>query len=373
MKLWLFECKKVVWTPKFVWIAVLFIAAIGALLFRNILLEDYIEDKTKKEIDAFIQESDSLDSSYKLTLERLGGKDEETEKLQEMNNETRDILLDLKDVVATDNWQAWLTMENEFVTQIRDFRTEGGDHSLPGEDISYALALNNTLLSKEIPPEYENYSYSYPNFLKQAIDLFITFVSFILIALLLGELLTGEFEKQSINLLFTQPNKRTHIIWSKFSCALGVYIIMTGLLMLTATLVSKAFGHSGTFQYPVIIEKSGALTSIPIVDYIYQALIINAVVVIFIIALYLYYSLIFKQTLTALFALLATVAAGYGLTMIVTWRPLYWLNPFQYVLAEDAILLQNNAEWYQGIPVTLLIGVVLVLLSAQKIKTVKVN
>lgn len=147
-----------------------------------------------------------------------------------------------------------------------------------------------------------------------------------------------------------------------------VYLIITGVFLITATAVSLIGGTEGTFDYPVVIEQDGILHTVTILDYISQGLILSGTMIIFIMALYLFYSLLLKHTMSALFALLGALLIGYVVTVFITWPIFSWLKTFQYLLAKDAVLYQNDQVWYQAIPITVLLSVVLLIITAQKIK-----
>src|SRR5699024_3914985 len=108
-------------------------------------------------------------------------------------------------------------------------------------------------------------------------------------------------------------------------------------------------------------------------DYILLALAIIIPTILYILSLVLFYSHLFKATLPTLFALILTIGSVFFLTILIPRTGLIWLNPFQYVIAMDAILFQNDRVWYQGIPVLLILTVVFYSLSLQKIKTSKLN
>src|SRR5699024_150782 len=159
-------------------IMILFIVAIAFLLFRNILLEDHVLDEAKSDVQFFISISEGKDTMFMQILK--SNPDDETEKLQEMNLDILDTLRKLQSVTATPEWREWLQLENEFISQVQNFQDEDGDYPLSKNDMDYTLILNNYLLTEDIPLEFDNYSYSYQNFLKQTIVWLFIFRYFIL-------------------------------------------------------------------------------------------------------------------------------------------------------------------------------------------------
>ncbi|MFD2045383.1 ABC transporter permease [Ornithinibacillus salinisoli] len=173
----------------------------------------------------------------------------------------------------------------------------------------------------------------------------------------MGEIITREFENRSINLLFTLPLNRTKLIWSKYFSALTISIFTFIFIIAVGLLIGKLFGAEGTFAYPVLIEKDGHFYYMSTVHYL-----------LFVIALYMFYSLVFKHLLGALLAIVATLIGGYQLGNLTNWIPFSWINPFQYTIPKEAILYQNNQLFYQGIPVTLLVTLLLIVVSILRIK-----
>ena len=159
-------------------------------------------------------------------------------------------------ILKTDDWESKLTLQNEILMQTVEYKEEGGDHPLSYKEISHTLALNQKLLDEGIMPEHETYSIAWPNFMKQVVDLFISLGALIIILLLIGETLSSEFENHLINLLFTQPLKKTQIIMSKFWSSVILYLFTTVILLASTMVIGFVFGEKGTFNYPLLIEKT---------------------------------------------------------------------------------------------------------------------
>ncbi|MDY0407900.1 hypothetical protein [Paracerasibacillus soli] len=228
-------------------------------------------------------------------------------------------------------------------------------------------------MTENIPPEFENYSIALPNFLKQAVNLFVTYGALIILILLISEMLATEYEGRSILLLFTQPLNRAHIITTKMGSALlGYFIVFIGLIGASVS-IGKLLGTDGSFQYPVIFEQDGNLQLMTIYDYMQKIIILHIIVIIFVTTLYLFFSLLIKQTLPTLFTLIGTLLAGYALTTFLPWKSLAWVNPFMSMLPADAILYQNNQVWYQAVPITMVVAIVLYVISMMIIRNSKVE
>jgi ABC-2 type transport system permease protein len=351
---------------------VLLILSIIILFVRNIMYQTYIEKEEKQKIEEYIKTSQSSLSLYLDALER-NPKDEEAKKLLQIIDPILESLYELRDLVATNDWQKKLTLENKFLNHLYALKKSGSDNPLSYTEINHKIALNQKLLDEDIIPEHETYSIALPNFMKQIIDFYTSFGAIIIILLLIGDILSSEFENRSIHLLFTQPLKKTHIINSKFFNSLIVYLFTTCIILITTIIIGLIFGEKGSFAYPILIEKNHSVDYLTITDYMIQSIIVTSVTVIMVFSLCMLYSLLLKHTLATLFVLFGTLLGGYILTLFITWKPFAWINPFQYLLPENTIVLQNEHVWYQGIPITVLLTVVFYLISLLKIRSSKME
>lgn len=373
MKHFRFEFKNLILTKKFLIALALLIAAVSLLFYRNILFQDYAKEQEMKELDTYIKYHRDKDYSYDRHLAETPG-DKEVQVKQELNDEVLQSALIWSSTRSRDeDWQLTVQSEINFLEQVIGYLDMGEEHLLDHEEIMYRITLNNEFLDRNIPPEYENYSIALPNFTKQIIDLFVMYGSFFIVLLLISELLSYEFESRSILFQFTQPLNRANIIISKFFSAIALYIIVTIIMLLTSVTATSIFGTKGYFDYPILAEFDGVLQSIPIADYLIYALIANAVIIIFMIALYLLYSVLTQHTLLSLFLTAITIVFGHFLTTFINWDPVAWISPFRPALSMEFVTLQNNQTWFQSIPITLILTIVILIMAILKIRTAKVE
>lgn len=284
-----------------------------------------------------------------------------------------DQLYDLAAVASTDEWERKLALQNEIYTHTIAYTNGGGDNPLSFKEISNRIALNEQLIKEGIQPEHATYSITMPNFMKQIVDLFIHFGALIILLLMIGETLASEYEQHSISLLFTQPLKKTQIIMSKFWSAVVLYVFMTGLVLLATAVIGLLFGEKGTFNYPVLIERDGAIEFINLTSYMSKGILLVSVVIIMVIPLYLLYSLLLKQTLATLAVLLGTLLVGYGISIFLSGPIFTWLNPLSNLLPSEMILNQNGQVWYQTVPISIILIILFYWIARRKIKTSKIN
>jgi ABC-2 type transport system permease protein len=368
MKLLSFELKKIVFSKKFLYILLGILIGVVFLMARNILFESYIQKEYREQIDELL-EINFANAKIHQSILKDDPENEEQIELQRLNSEMINNLYERRNQLKPTQFRERLRLENAYYSAAELYKQKGGDHALSFQEISYTLALNEKLLESDIPPEHETYSRAFPNFIKQVVDLFANLGVIIIIILLIGEILSSEFENRSIHLLFTQPLKRSHIITSKFWSAVILYVITTVFLFFVTFIIGYVFGYQGTFNYPIVMEVNHTIELISIADYLQLTIIVVTSSIVLMISLCLLISLLFKHTLPTLFALLGLLLLGYIAGTYISWNKVAWFNPFQYVLPEKVILYQNESAWWQGLPVVLLLTVLFYLVARRKIKT----
>jgi len=365
-----FELKKHIFNKKFFILSTLLIVCVLLLFSRNFVFQSYIPKEQLQEIDNYIKTSQKNGTQYEEVLKNEPN-NEEIKQLQKLNYMMINILYDWRNTRSSNDWKSNLQLENDFLTVALQFKELGGDFPLSQTEMNRTITFNEKLLELNIKPEHENYSIALPNFLKNVIDLLMNFGAFILIILFIGDTLSSEYENRTANLLYTQPLNKANIINAKFITSIFVYLISVLLIIIITFITTYLFGKKGTFSYPVMIERNQSLDFISIGDYILQGMTIVTCLVLLLISLLLFFSLLVKHTLTTIFLVMVTFALGYMISLI-NWNILYWVNPFQYLLASDKILIQNEYVWYQGIPSALLITMIFYIINIVKIKSSRV-
>ena len=371
MKLLIFELKKMIFDKKFLYLSLILIAGVSLLFFRNLLFESYIEREEQQKIDSYILTSQSHKTGYEVVLESKPD-DEAMQLLYALNNEMLDRLLQIRNLISSEDWQSKLLLENEFLQYTKEFKDNDGSFPIPNEEIEETIAMNSKLLEENIRPEHPTYTTALPNFLKIITGLFVNLGAIIIIFLFVGDILSTEFENRSIQFLYTQPLNKLSIVSSKWISSVLAYLFIVVMIYGTTIGLCLAFGDAGTFNYPVLIELNYQLEFITTREYIQQSAIIVSVTVLLVISLNILYSLLFKHTLASMFATVGTLLIGYLLTFI-PWRFLFWFNPFQYVIGDARIYNQNITDWYQGVAVGLFISIIIFTVSLLRIKYSKIE
>ena len=369
MRLFQFELKKIVFGKRFLYLIAFLILCIGALFLRNYIFQVTIEQEREEHILSAIRECQQNISQLQLTIAKDPGDEIAKEKIARIE-EIVNTLFDVRKAIQAGDWHQELQNENLFLTQLEDYKAMGGEFSYLDEDIKRTIATNTQHLVKNIVPEHESYSTALPNFMKQIIDIFVNFGVIVVLLILVGDILTKEFERRSIKFLYTQPFKKSAIIRSKFWIAVAIYSAVTLCSLATAGGVSLLFGEQGTFSYPVLIEENGIFSFMTIADYIVASLTSATAIVLFFIALSFVVSLLFKHTITSLLTILVLLLGGYAIFDQLSFSNIEWLNPFQYVLTKETIS-EIGYDWYKGIGITLAAAFLCYLISFVSIRFVR--
>lgn len=372
MKLLQFELKKILRRKRFFLLLILVISCIGILFLRNQFFQSAIEKERNQQLSSYLQEAQQLSNQYQIMLNR-NPNDEESKAKSIMINTIISSLNGVRTAINADNWQKQLQEENHFLSQLLDYKAAGGDYSLKNEDIRRQLVLNTQHLAVNIPPEHETYSITLPNFLKQVVDVFVNFSAIIVLLLVIGNIVTSEFKKRSILLLFTQPIKKNTIVHSKFWSAIIVYFIFTLITLAASIGISIPFGKPGTFDYPILIEQNEGFSFLTIQEYILVALVSATIMALLTITLFLLISLIFKRTIVSVLFVFLLLIGGQVLIDQVTIPFMNnWLNPFQYVLVKETIVTVGY-DWYQGIAITISLAILCYVLAIWRIRTIRIQ
>lgn len=362
MALLKFELKKLLASKRLIFTITIIILGILFLIIRNYSLQSYVEREEVIEVESYLEVIYNEIQQYEYVL-RLQPDDEDTINLLNESRLLRDTLIDWRSALNEEDWELPLQLENQFLNQLKFYTEIGGISPISLKQIEKELLFNHYLLDHHIKPEHDQYSLSFPIFFSQTIKLFTNIGAYILLLLVIGDLVTSEYERNSIRLLLTQPINRHKLMFAKYSVAMILYFSMLIITIISTYILGKLFGKSGTFQYPVMIEYKGNFSFITINQYIGQSIILTTFMISVILALIIFYSIIFKNTILMTVALLVTTMIGFIFIDHHDISIISYLNPLQTLIPENSITYQNVMLWYDTIPVQIIFTITLLLLS----------
>ena len=368
MNIFLFEWKKLFFSRRFLFTLVILGIIIIGFFLRNFVFQELVIEEQEQQITTYTQEAQKFLNGLQLQVTNNPEDDVSAEQLKLLWR-ALESLYELRPLISSEDWQLRLQTENAFLLALLEYKESGGDFSLNSSEIMHKVAFNKKLLEHGIKPEPENYSVALPNFLKQMTSLYVNLGAILILLLLIGDILTSEFEQGSIKFLYTQPLKKTSILHSKWITAGLAYLLITFVLYFVSWIIGLLFGKDGTFAYPVMMEHLGSYKFITIGQYIQWSLLGTTVSALLVISICLYISLITKHSIITLFTTIVLLVGGYFAMQVIPWDVKSWFNPFQFVFA--GVTVQTDGElWYQGIPVILLLTFVIYFFSLLSINKV---
>lgn len=339
MKLLLFECKKLFFTKRFLYTIVVLMVLIIGLFVRNWFFQDIIAEQEENRIISLTREVQENLRFVGKEVEVNPENENSQDKLSVMS-EAINLIYEWRPLIDSPDWQQRLETESQFLEAIGSYKDLGGEFSLTSGEITRTLALNEELLAKGIQPEDPVLSTALPNFFLQLTQLYVNAGAIILFVILAGDLMTNEFEQRSIQFLFTQPVKKSHILHAKgISMALFYSMISITILGIGGA-VAFLFGDAGNWQYPVQ-GLSDPNEFIPISTFVSQTLLATTVAILAVIGLVLLISVIIKQSIGTFLVTLVFLFGGY----LVFLQLMNGMNPFGAVFAGRTVQQLGEVHW----------------------------
>lgn len=351
-------------------LAILGFLIIG-LFTRNIAFQDLVMEEQDRVVLEYTQEAQEHLRGLQIQVDKNPEDSVSAERMGHLGG-ALNALYAWRPLIKSDDWPARLQAENEFLFSLMSYKTAGGEFSLNSTEMQRSLAMNDHLMTQGIKPEPENYSIALSNFMKQVTALYVNIGAILILLLLIGDILTAEFEQGSIQFLYTQPLKKTAILHAKWVSAGVVYIFVTLFVYLITWLVGLLNGNSGTFSYPVMMENEGGLEFITIGQYILWSLIGTTITAFLVISVCLFISLITKHSMVTLLTTVILLVGGFFAMQVLPWYEKAWFDPFQFVFAGISVQ-KVGALWYQSVPIVLLLTFTIYMFSLLKINKTGLN
>lgn len=346
MNLLQFELKKLIFNKRFIFIFIILFLAIISLFFRNYMMQSQIENDRADEIASYVQEGQRAIRQFQATLNQDTEDLQTKEKLVKMN-EMVEILYQLRSSFTQRDWQNELKYENDFFEKLLAYKDQGGEYSVLRTHILYKQQLNTSLLQQHLAPEHATYSIALPLFFKQVSELLLNGGFILLFVLLIGDIITSEFENRSIQFLYTQPIKKTALFHSKFTTAFLICAITILFSIFTSVSIALIFGEQGTFSYPVIISVDNTFINLTTKNYLLQIWLMGLGFSLFFILFYFFISLLTKHTIVSILSTCILLLLGYSALLLIPNTITHYINPFTYSFPTP-YLEQVGDSWYKN-------------------------
>jgi len=310
-------------------------------------------------------------------LLQLPPNDSKAERIKNDYLEQQVLLNEKVEAINSGDWKRELELQimldEAFIDDHQNGRLMGGD---PLPVVKSRLAYNKELLRKNIEPAHDYYATQGYYFIKSIIRILSGMAGVILIVFLTGDILTNEFEKGNIKLLFSQPLSRITVLNAKFIVATLSSLILFLFINVFSFGLGSVFNGIGSSDYPVLIKNNGMSSFTDLSRYLMDVSIFFIFIVIFIVSLSIFLSVLTTGTListsltiiiTGLF-ILGVTTYGY-FPAIAHLLPFTYINTFEVVNGELPAKLDNAEITYQnGILVLSLFSIIIYSLSCLLIK-----
>ncbi|MED1563098.1 hypothetical protein AJ85_09935 [Alkalihalobacillus alcalophilus ATCC 27647 = CGMCC 1.3604] len=226
-----------------------------SLLFISIFLIFVLLNGLQSgETDTKIMNYEHNISSIKQSLENLPGDDTpELNSIRESYNEELDLLESQINAIRNDDWRKQLAiqiqLDENIIHDINSEKVIGGE---PVHIIEARIIQNQELINLDIEPVHPIIETEGIHFAKNIVGLTTSVLGFIIIIFIMGDTLSVEFERRTINLLLTQPISRSSLLLSKTLIAIIFPAIIICLICLLSIFLGVIFGGGmGALNYPL--------------------------------------------------------------------------------------------------------------------------
>ncbi|MFD3217270.1 ABC transporter permease [Bacillus sp. BR_7a] len=353
MKIFLFELKKMLYSNILFALIIATILIICGLFLHNALKQEIVQ---MKKIELFSKYKKEVSNQVIRDQEDLKkGANAKIESRLEIGLPLLKNLNQLIQEVKDNKWKNELQTEMKVYNLVMRFQQVEGVFPASEKDMKKAIQLNENLLQQNLPKEDLDLSIQPSLFMKKVISLLLNAPGFLILLLLLGTVITKEFEDHTIKLSYTLPISRSHYILIKFFSLLVVSLLWILLVFSLSYILPAIFGkfNGNIFNYPLFTKTETIISS---GTYLKTALAYSLCYSTVAISLLVFIGFWIRNTLVTYLILTFILSSGFILSKI-------GFNPFPSPLSYqqiDRVILDSNE--YYPLGTALLIGSTLFLL-----------
>lgn len=371
MKLIKFEWKKILRQKKYMILSLIVMACVLGVFYRNIVFQESIAEKLSGNMISHLSEV--------LNLQQQFGKGQENEDQSKNfqvgyeNAQNMELALqELQMAIQNEKWEQYPKFELEFLQTIKTHQELGGTYNAISEaDLAKKMEMDSILIELQLPYENEEYSLVVPNFMKITATILLGPFGIILLILMMGNIMTGEYETNSIKTLYTQPFRKSKVILSKYIIMVLAIIISIVSFLVSGFIFPHLFGgNMGSFSYPQLVNTTDGYTYITTMEYLIKYLILFFVCASFALSLVMLFSIVLKNRFSTMVLSLITLSMGIFLTnqLEVLQTP---FNPFYFFLSQEVMerFVGIDTFWYTVMPLIYSFIILMLCIAIIKKKT----
>ena len=352
MKIIQFEWKKL-WRlkvyPVFLLVTLLFVSN---LFFYNYLMQDQI---TTKKVEHFTRLRQDISQQIFMLEDQLQTKaDPVLEAQLSMAEELSNGLQELISSIYANLWREELQNEiTVYETALRYIEFENAYFGVSKMDMQNIIRLNEELLKRNLPKEDLDLSIQPAIFMKKIVSIIMTPIGFILLAFVVGIVVTKELDEFSIRQVFTLPISRGYYVTGKYISLFIASIPWLFTVFGSAYLLGVLFGRNegDIFNYPLYTKLDTFITT---GEYLIQSIVYSLCFIAFLLSILLLSAYVFKNTIITYSFLLIFLAGGWMLSnygLHVVW------NPFTFQMV-DRVIIDSPSFYPIGTIVLLVAGII---------------
>ncbi|GGE85660.1 ABC transporter permease [Priestia taiwanensis] len=361
MKLLLFEWKKMFRLKVPIILFLLTLICVSGLFIRNTMQQELIKEKKIETFSKYKSQVTGKVMYYNELLKKVGNSqmEEELTYLLPLVQELEKLL----EHVQQDRWK------EEVETEIKVY--ELADHyeakytqsimQIGKKDRQKESKLNNELLERGLPKEDLDLSLQPAVFMKNVVSFFLAAPGFIVLLLLVGIVITKEFEDSTIKMVYALPISRATYTLVKFASLLVVGFVWLTLLFLLAYFLPTVFGpatEGDIFNYPLYTKEEAFMST---GTYVMQAIVYSIGYVTFALALFLFLAFLIRNTIVTYVLVFFLLLGG----VIVSKNGVdIFVSPFTYQQV-DHVILNVSAYYPTGLVVLIASTVILLFVTVE--------
>jgi len=225
------------------------------------------------------------------------------------------ILMKAQQTPIATNWKQTLIAQNAQLTQTSK---HGGRFFLAGrekQNVLVQIKTNDYAISHNIAPQ-QTTGWSFANKLEQrAIGPLLT----VLVAVIAGDMLAGEFSSGTIKLLLTRQQTRGRILLSKYVAMLLFAVFLIVVTIFVSLVVGGVlFGLNGVSQAFVYLSADGHVQQMGMAEYLFANYGFNAISMLMTVTIAFMISAIFRSSAIAIALSILSLFIGNTLVLVLS-------------------------------------------------------
>lgn len=287
------------------------------------------------------------------------------------------LLTQIKLALILEDWNLYLENKIQYDEKMAQEIASGMIiTSLSADEVRKDVEINKLLLEQNIEPIFTENSMQALNYMTVVLNSLFVILILVLVIYFTSSLIPSDFESDTYKFLYTQPINKTKIFFSKVISALIInyswILLVLGISFLS---LIPIFGL-GNKDYPFTLVLGETRSTIPVIKFIFIALVVLFLLVTLAIVFTLLISIfIHSSSATLIIGLLLTLILCLGgdqMKNFIQYNPFAYYRITDVITGQLAFSYENSAinlnSIYLVAPILLIIGVLANTISFKKMR-----